>query len=159
MRYLLGSAFILLFSVITAYADNQNPPGFEADISKPSPSVNVSLPQADNKSVTQQSKQAWGSYDQPLRECVQGDTILPSANNKILGFLFSNAADTNATMSIQGWKGSHCAVNFSEGTLVKSCLLTSETLKTLMASLLNPTQFDINSNFAQRLSAECQGSS
>jgi hypothetical protein len=157
MRYLLGLALVLLFSVNTAYADTQNPPGFEADISKPAPGVNVMPAQPDDKPVTPQSKYAWSSYDQPLRACVQGDTILPSANNKILSFLFNNTAETNATMSIQGWKGSHCAINFSEGTLVRSCLLTSATLKALMDNLLNPTQFDVTSKLAQKLTDECQG--
>jgi hypothetical protein len=156
MRYLSGVFLSLLFPVMTVYADNASPPGFEADISKPSAGINVTVPQPDDKPVTPQSKSAWSSYDQPLRNCVPGDTILPSANNKILSFLFNNQADTNATMSIQGWKGAHCQVKFSEGTLVKSCLLTSSSLKALMDNLLDPAGFDINSPFAQRLSEACQ---
>ncbi len=151
------SGLFLLCSMVSiaAYADT-NPPGFEADISKPTPQMNVAPAQADNIPASLNSKSAWGNYDKPIRNCIQGDTVLPSENNKILNFLFNNNADTNALMSIQGWKRSRCVINFSEGTIVKSCHLTRSTLNLLMDNLLNPTQFDINSKFAQTLNIQCQ---
>lgn len=160
MRIFSGLFLLILYSTVglTAYAD-VNPPGFSADISKPTPEINVEPVQADSKPASLQSESAWANYDRPIRNCVQGDTILPSENNKILNFLFNNNADTNATMSIQGWKGSHCIINFSEGTVVKSCRLTRVTLNFLMDNLLNPTQFNINSRFAQTLNTQCQNTS
>lgn len=157
MRVFSGLLLGLLCSIssVTAYAD-ANPPGFEADISKPTPEINVQPAQIDNKPASMKSESAWANYDRPIRNCIQGDTILPSDNNKILNFLFNNNADTNATMSIQGWKGGHCLINFSEGTILKSCRLTRLTLNQLMDNLLNPTQFDTISKFAQTLNMQCQ---
>jgi hypothetical protein len=153
MRYLLG-CFLLASSVV--YADT--PPAFDADPSKPSPDVNIPTAQPDNKPVTPQSKSAWHDYDKPLAECVQGDTIIPSANNSVLSFLFSNTTDTNVTMSVVGWKKSKCSVNFSEGTFIKSCQLSSPQMKMLMDSLLDSSQFDPNGSFAQVLTSNCQNS-
>lgn len=158
MRIFSGLFLLCSMISVAAYAD-ANPPGFSADISKPTPEINVQPAQVDNKPASLQSESAWANYDKPIRNCIQGDTILPSENNKILNFLFNNNADTNATMSIQGWKSSHCLINFSEGTIVKSCRLTHATLNLLMDNLLNPTQFDINSRFAQELTLQCQSTS
>lgn len=137
------------------------PPGYSADISKPvengAAQTSVSESSDTDAKVTQSCNSEWKAYCAPIRECIEGDTIIPSKNNKLLSYLFNNDSDTNVTLSILGWKKNKCLVQFKEGTLVKSCALNQRVLREMMSALLNSGAFDPNSEFAQSLTGSCNG--
>jgi hypothetical protein len=161
--------FIVLIGLIIAVVSNvdaqnsnndrtdNNPPGYSADISKPTESFSA----ASNDTVTKESTSTascdaqWQAYCRPIRECVEGDVIIPTKGNKIFSYLFNNDADTNATLSILGWKNKKCRIDFKEGSLVKSCTFNHRVLNELMSKLLNPDQFNPSSTFAQNLAGSC----
>jgi hypothetical protein len=152
MRYLLGG--VLLLTAFLAYADE--PTAFGDDPSKPTPEIHITPAEQNQTPASSSSNAEWQSYDAPIRNCIQGDIIIPTKGNKILNYIFSNDTDTNATLSILGWKKDVCAINFSEGTLIKNCTFNRAALKILMDNLLNATLFDPNGKFAQTLSMACQ---
>jgi len=142
---------------VYAQNDSNSVHGYSADISKPTESYSSSSDDvmANETKPTASCNAQWQAYCQPIRECIQGDTIIPTKGNKIFSYLFNNDADTNATVSILGWKNNKCHIDFKEGTLIKSCALNRRVLRELMSQLLNPDQFNPAGAFAQNLVGSC----
>lgn len=153
MKYLPG---LLLLAAFSATAAESTTPAFSNDPSKPQPQVQIAPTEQDTTPASTRTAAQWQSYDAPLRSCIQGDTIIPTKDNKVLNYIFSNESDTNATLSVLGWKKGACAIDFTEGTLVKSCHFNHGSLKLLMDNLLNPTFFDPNGSLATVLTEACQ---
>lgn len=132
--------------------------GFQEDSSKPTAENNLVILEPDHADVSLKSHQKWNIYNQPIRNCVQGDTIIPVQNNKILAFLFDNAIDlsANVTMSVLGYKKKGCTVHFIQGNQKRTCLLNKKLLAIFMDSLLNPNVFDVNSPDAQKILLACK---
>ncbi len=154
MKLLTGISLCLLASV--AYADQSTPPAFHTDPSKPEAQVQVSPSQADNVAVSKNTQTKWKNYDSPLRNCVKGDTILPSSGNDLFSVMFHNNAQVNITMSVLGWKQKECQVNFSEAANVLYCQFNSSELQGLMKAILNSDKFLPTDPFAQTLNSNCQ---
>jgi hypothetical protein len=161
----------LVFSSYSFAQSDQNPPSdmamsganqpagaFQNDPSAPAPNIDSEIPQyqLDHAAVTPQSNMQWDTYNRPLRDCLQGNTIIPSNGNDLFGFLFNTNSPANVNMAIQGWKNGSCAVNFTEGTAVMYCRLGKEILDEFMHSLLYDNQFDRAGSLAQTLTEDCQ---
>lgn len=144
----------LFLGVSVAYAD-QAPPAYRMDPSKPVPLAQISPAESNIAPVSPNTDKAWQNYDSPLRECVKGDSILPSSGRGLFSFLFHNSAKIDVVMSIQGWSEKKCLVNFSEATSVQYCQFNDKELPQLMQAILNSDQFSPSSNFAQTLSTHC----
>ena len=153
MKLLAGMSLCLLASV--AYADQPIPPAFHTDPSKPVPQLQISPDQANTAPTSPQTQHAWQNYDSPLRNCVKGDTVLPSNGNDLFSVLFHNNANIDITMSIQGWKQKECFVNFSEAANTVYCRFNPSELQSLMKVILNSTQFLPTDPFAQTLNSNC----
>jgi hypothetical protein len=137
---------------------NSQPGAYQNDPSAPIPNIGAEISplQVDNQPVTTQSNTQWQAYDQPIRHCVEGNSIIPSNGNDLFGFLFGTNAQTNVNMAIIGWKKNQCAINFIEGSQVLYCRFSKPLLDQLMHSLLYDDQFDKTGNFAQTLTQVCQ---
>jgi len=160
MRLLPLVGLFLVASVAYAYTDEQAPPAFRTDPSRPIPVEQISPAQADIIPVSTNTTQAWQNYDSPLRDCVKGDSIIPSSGHDAFSFLFKNGAQVDVTMSIQGWKqkGNQCLVNFSQATNILYCHFDKTELTGLMETILNSSQFDPTGPFAQTLATNCSPS-
>lgn len=145
----------LLLVASVAYADEQTPPAFRTDPSKPIPIAQISPAQPDNTPVSPNTNKAWQNYNSPLRDCIKGDSIIPSSGHDAFSFLFHNGAQVDITMSIQGWKDNQCLVNFSQATNVLYCRFDKTELTGLMETILNSSQFDPTGPFAQTLATNC----
>lgn len=152
----LISLVALFLGISVAYADQTaTPPAFRTDPSQPVPLSHVSPQQADNSPVSAGTNTAWHNYDSPLRECIKGDSVIPSSGHDLFSFMFHNSAQANITMSIQGWDKKQCLVNFSEATNVLYCHFDSLELQNLMTAILMSDQFLPTNPFAQTISSNC----
>lgn len=146
----------LSLGISVAYADQTIvPPAFRTDPSKSVPVIQVAPQQADTVPVSPGTQKAWEVYDSPLRECIQGDSVIPSSGQDLFSYMFQNNAQVDITMSIQGWTKKQCLVNFSEATLIQYCHFNDQELKNLMKAILNSDKFQPTSSFAQTLSTNC----
>lgn len=155
MKFVSLSLVGLFLGMSVAYADDAIPPAYRTDPSKPVPLAQISPAQADTAPVSPGTNKAWKTYDSPLRECVKGDTIMPSSGHDLFSFMFHNNAQIDITMSIQGWQKKQCLVNFSEATIVQYCHFNDNELKDLLKAILLSDQFDPTASFAQVLSSNC----
>ena len=147
---------VLSLNTVQAFAG-----GFQQDSSKPTALVSVTPLETSQASVSPHTNAQWHAYDAPIRQCIQGDTILPSSGNDLFSYLFHNNSPVDITLSIKGWKYDkqhkpQCQMNFAEGMNVMACHFASPELVELMQNIVNPDKFSSTSNFAQLLNQRCQ---